>query len=201
MPNNAKPNTVLQFKVTLKYSKPPIWRRIQILSSSTFLDLHAAIQDSFGWEDCHLHHFMFGVRHEEPVLIGPKDPEDWGFEDDKIREKEVVLSDWFQHEGRICTYEYDFGDSWEHTVLLEKIIAAESSMIYPRCVAGKRACPPEDVGGVPGYEQKLEILQHPHSKYYREIKQWMGDFDSERFNPEEVVFMDVDRHDPENVEG
>lgn len=142
---------------------------------------------------------MFGARHEETVFIGPKDPEDWGFEDDKIREKEVVLSDWFQQEGRICTYEYDFGDSWEHIVLLEKIIPAEPSVIYPRCIAGKRACPPEDAGGIPGYAQKLEILQHPRSKYYREIKQWMGDFDPERFSPEDVVFIDVDRHDPENV--
>src|SRR6266567_5898592 len=104
---------ILQLKITLDYIRPPIWRRIQIADSSTFLDLHAAIQDAFGWEDCHLHHFIFGARHEEPVFIGPRDPEDWGFEDNKLPEKEAHLSDWFKQEGRKCTYEYDFGDSWD----------------------------------------------------------------------------------------
>ena len=97
----------------------------------------------------------------------------------------------------MCSYEYDFGDCWEHTVVLEKILAAESGETYPRCIAGKRACPPEDSGGIPGYEEKLEILKHPGSKYYKEIRDWMGDFDPEHFDPNEVVFEDVSMHDAE----
>lgn len=192
--------TILQLKITLKYSKPPIWRRIQISADGTFLDLHAAIQDSFGWEDRHLHHFMFGKRHEEPIFIGPRDPEDWGFEDNKLPEKEVALKDWFQQEGRECTYEYDFGDCWEHTVLLEKSMPAEPTATYPRCITGKRAHPPEDIGGMPGYEQKLETLKHPQSKYYKEAHLWIGNFDSEHFSIEEIVFKDPDDHDPEKAD-
>jgi hypothetical protein len=187
--------TILQLKLTLKYSKPPIWRRIQISANGTFLDLHAAIQDSFGWEESHLHIFRFGERHEEPVNIGPREPEDWGFEDNRLIEKETLLKDWFQQEGRTCTYEYDFGDIWEHTILLEKILPAEPSTTYPRCLAGKRACPPEDSGGIPGYEQKLEILKHPRSKYYKETLNWMSDFDSEHFDPREIEFLDPHEHD------
>ncbi|HEU4966757.1 MAG TPA: plasmid pRiA4b ORF-3 family protein [Candidatus Saccharimonadales bacterium] len=192
---------ILQFKVTLKDITPPIWRRIHIPADAAFLDLHAAIQDSFGWEDRHLHQFIFGNRYEEPVFIGPRDPEDWGFEDDKLREKEISLSDWFQQVGRTCTYEYDFGDSWEHTVVLEKILPVEPTQTYPRCIAGKRACPPEDCGGIPGYEGKLEILKHPRSKCYKEIHAWMGDFDPEHFDLHKIRFKDVGVHDIEGSLG
>jgi len=189
---------ILQLKITLNDMHPPIWRRIQVPADDTFLNLHAAIQDSFGWEDYHLHQFIFGNRYEEPVCIGPQDPEDWGFEDPKMREKEIRLCDWFQQEGRTCTYEYDFGDSWEHTVVLEKILPAKQNTMYPRCIAGKRACPPEDAGGIPGYMEKLEILKHPRSKYYKEIREWMGDFDPEYFDLSGVTFQDVSIHDVES---
>jgi hypothetical protein len=185
---------VLQFKVTLNDIRPPIWRRLQLTADSTFLDLHAAIQDAFGWEDYHLHHFIFGERSEEPMYIGPRHPDNFV---EYLTEKETSLNDWFQQEGRTCTYEYDFGDSWEHTILLEKILPAETGLTYPRCIAGKRACPPEDSGGIPGYEEKLETLKHPKSKYYKEIREWMGDFDPEHFDPDEVVFRDVGAHDAE----
>lgn len=186
---------ILQFKITLKYSKPPIWRRIQIPANATFLDLHAAIQDSFGWEESHLHIFRFGDRFEEPVNIGPREPEDWGFEDDRLIEKETPLSDWFKQEGRICTYEYDLGDGWEHIVVLEKILLAKPKVKYPICIAGKRACPPEDSGGMGGYEEKLEVLRHPKSKYYREMRDWMGDFDPDHFDLQEIEFLDTYEHD------
>lgn len=188
--------TILQLKITLKYSKPPIWRRIQIPADGTFLHLHAAIQDSFGWEESHLHVFRFGERSEEPVNIGPREPEDWGFEGDRLIEKEVLLKDWFQQEGRKCTYEYDFGDGWEHIIVLEKILPAEPNTQYPRCISGKRACPPEDSGGIGGYEEKLEILKHPRSKYYKETRDWMGeDFDPEHFDLKEIEFQDLYEHD------
>jgi len=188
--------TILQLKISLNHSKPPIWRRIQIPAHATFLDLHAAIQDAFGWEESHLHHFIFGERFEEPVYIGPRHPEDFV---EYLAEKETSLQDWFKQEGRTCTYEYDFGDSWEHTALLEKTLAIEPGQTYPRCIAGKRACPPEDSGGILGYEEKLAILKHPHSEYYKEVRDWMGDFDPERFDLNEVVFEDASSHDAETL--
>lgn len=182
---------ILQLKISLKHAQPPIWRRVQIPASATFLDLHAAIQDSFGWEDCHLHHFIFGKRHEEPVFVGPRSEDDWI---DMMPESERFVRNWLKNEGDKCEYEYDFGDGWEHTVLLEKILPTTRSAIYPRCIAGKRACPPEDSGGMYGYIQKLEVLAHPKSKYYKEVREWMGDFDPEHFNLEEIIFQDIERH-------
>jgi hypothetical protein len=184
----------LQLKITLKYSKPPIWRRLQIPANYTFLDLHSAIQDSFGWEDYHLHQFIFGDRFEEPVYIGPRHKDDFV---EYIPEKETPLHEWLKRTGRTCTYEYDFGDSWDHIILLEKILLTEPSKTYPRCMTGKRACPPEDSGGIPGYDEKLEILKHPRSRYYKEICEWMGDFEPEYFDPAKVVFKKPEEHDLE----
>lgn len=195
-------NNILQLKITLKHIRPPIWRRIQITDDNNFLALHAAIQDAFGWEDYHLHHFIFETDKTKPrkfsQFIGP--PSDENFVE-YIPEKQTLVKDWLDQEGKQCLYEYDFGDGWEHTVLLEKILPVEAGATYPRCVAGKRACPPEDSGGIPGYEYKLDILKHPRSKYYKETLEWIGeDFDPERFSPNEVVFQDVDVHDVENWE-
>lgn len=193
--NTAHTDTVLQLKVTLKYSKPPIWRRIQIADDSTFLDLHAAIQDAFGWEDRHLHHFIFDRdKTKEPIFIAPYSAEDFI---EKLTEKIEYVKDWLNLDSLRCTYEYDFGDSWDHTVLFEKVLPADPNVTYPRCVAGKRACPPEDCGGVPGYEQKLDTLKHPRSEYYAEAKQWMGDFDPEHFDLNEIDFKHVEDHDVE----
>lgn len=185
---------ILQLKVVLKHSKPPIWRRIQIPASATFLDLHATIQDSFGWEDYHLHHFIFGERHEEPVFIGPRSEDDWA---EMLPESKTPVRSWLKNEGDTCEYEYDFGDGWDHTVLLEKVLSANPNNAYPQCIAGKRACPPEDSGGMHGYMQKLEVLAHPKNKYYKEVHDWMGDFEPEHFNLGEIIFQDTKRHDIE----
>jgi hypothetical protein len=115
-----------------------------------------------------------------------------------LAEKKELVTSWLTKEGSTCLYEYDFGDSWEHTVLLEKILPVEPNTTYPRCIAGKRACPPEDAGGVPGYTYKLDILKHPRSKYHKETLEWMGeDFDPEYFRPEDARFQGIDAHDAE----
>jgi hypothetical protein len=77
---------------------------------------------------------------------------------------------------------------------------AEPNTRYPRCISGKRACPPEDSGGIGGYEEKLEILKHPRSKHFKEIRDWMGDFDPEHFDLKEIEFQDPNEHDLERWE-
>lgn len=84
-------------------------------------------------------------------------------------------------------YEYDFGDSWEHTLRVEKILPPEPGVHYPQCLAGKRACPPEDVGGVWGYQEFLAALADPDDPQHDEYLEWIGgEFDAETFDPGEV---------------
>ncbi len=184
-----KYQNVYQFRIVLKDSKPPIWRRIQVPENYSFWDLHVAIQDAMGWEDCHLHEFttviskgkLRGRQH-----IGIPDPD--GFREVLPGWKEKI-KDWFSRFEKM-NYDYDFGDNWEHPVILEKILPKESGKKYPICVAGKMTCPFEDSGAIWGYYEKLEILKNPNHSEYKDIVDWVGDenFNPEEFNPEEVIF-------------
>ncbi len=180
---------VFQFKITLKGTKPPIWRRIQVPESYSFWDLHVAIQDAMGWEGYHLHEFS--VPHPSGsgmVRIGQNHPGS-GLHD-VLPEERQRISDWFRPGGKPATYTYDFGDDWQHTVKLEKILPREEGVKYPRCTGGKRACPPEDCGGPWGYRELLDVLADPLHEEYEEVSGWVGEFDPERFHPDEVVFSD-----------
>jgi hypothetical protein len=186
---------VFQIKVTLKGIRPPVWRRIQIRADSTFWDLHVAIQDVMGWLDYHLH--VFRVRPKrtsrQEIEIGIPDPDGF-FETQTLPGWEIPLLKVFRHEGVVISYEYDFGDGWEHTVLLEKSLAPEEGVTYPRCLAGKRACPPEDCGGSWGYENLLRILADPSDPEHEEMREWVEeDFDPGVFSPEKVVFSDPEK--------
>ncbi len=141
---------VYQFKITLKGIKPPILRKIQVPETYTFCDLHVATQDVMGWQDYHLHEFkIIKPLTGKKVAIGILDEEDFGPWSRKIlpswKEK---IAEYFSTEKRDADYIYDFGDHWEHKVVLEKILPREKNVKYPRCIGGKRACPPEDCGGV-----------------------------------------------------
>lgn len=185
---------MFQFKITLNDSQPPIWRRIQMLETATFLDLHNAIQDAMGWEDYHLHEFAFESKtSKRPVLIG-KPGEDSAFR--VLPENKECIKDWFGVKSKQCIYTYDFGDSWDHTVLFEKALPVEPGMEYPRCVAGKRACPPEDSGGMWGYTHNLEVIKDPNNPEYAETVEWMGDeFDPNEFELEAVEFFGSEESD------
>lgn len=187
-------NNILQFKISLNDSRPPIWRRVQIAYTSSFLDLHAVIQDAMGWEDCHLHSFSFeDKKTRERIIIGPPDEESF-FE--VLPEKQTLVKDWFSDQLPQCVYNYDFGDDWHHKVLLEKTLPAEPGIKYPRCIKGKRACPPEDSGGVWGYEYKLEILRNSKHQEHQMVSEWMGkNFDPEKFDVKDIVFESSDVHD------
>jgi hypothetical protein len=170
-------DSIYQIKVTLRGSRPPIWRRIQVPGDMTLADLHDVIQAVMGWWDYHLHQFIveetyYGVPHPDYMM----DMVDEG----GVRLKEVA------DEGSRFLYEYDFGDSWVHVLEVEEVFAPEPGQAYPVCVDGRRAAPPEDVGGVWGYEQYLEAMadpDHPEHEMYRE---WRGDFDPEAFDLEEI---------------
>ncbi|MBE0428108.1 MAG: plasmid pRiA4b ORF-3 family protein [Nitrospirae bacterium] len=182
-------NQVYQFKITLQGIKPPIWRRIQVPETCTFHDLHVAIQDVMGWSDYHLHEFeIMNTSTGFKVNIG--------LPEDEFGKKVLVgwnqkIADYFSMENPRADYVYDFGDNWEHRIQLEKILPREKNVDYPVCIKGERACPPEDVGGIWGYEEFLEIIKNPGHEEYEEMLEWAGgEFDPEHFDCEEVSFND-----------
>jgi len=172
-------SSIYQLKVTLRGSKPPIWRRIQVRGNTTLPQLHDAIQAAMGWMGGHMHQFTIA-----DVPYGTPDPE---FEYEMHDETRVKLDRVITAEKDRFIYEYDFGDSWNHVVLLEKILPAESDIHYPRCLAGKRACPPEDIGGVWGYANFLEAIGSADHPEHDELLEWHGgEFDPEAFSRDQI---------------
>jgi len=182
--------SVLQFKITLQEIHPLIWRRIQISKLCTFWDLHVAIQDAMGWMDSHLHEFTaVNPATEEKEFIGI--PDDEGFD-----EVHPVLEGWetkVEHylrseKNRKMRYLYDFGDSWEHLIEFEGEHEKQFDK-YPVCLAGERACPPEDVGGIVGYENFISIINTPRHRERKELLTWVGGkYDPEKFDPKKIKF-------------
>jgi len=130
---------VYQIKVTLKGSKPPIWRRMQVAGETTLAQLHRILQRVMGWEGYHLYQFVVGSRgYGDPCMLEEMEGED---------ARRVTLATLVRSEKDTFLYEYDFGDRWGHKLLIEKILPPEVGKHYPACLAGKRACPPEDCGG------------------------------------------------------
>jgi hypothetical protein len=167
--------TVYQLKITLKGIRPPIWRRVQVGGSMTLGKLHEVVQIVMGWEGYHLHQFSIaGIDYGQP------DPE---FDVDVSNEDRVKLSQVIAGEKFKFLYTYDFGDNWEHEILVEKVLPAAADTHYPICLTGKRACPPEDCGGPWGYAELLEGLQDPENPDYEEQLEWVGEgFDPNQFD-------------------
>lgn len=187
---------VHQFKVTLGGINPPIWRRIQLPSNATFWDLHCAINDAMGWEDAHLHAFRIGGRRDEVEIGVPmEDNAPSGLVETKAG-WEVPIAKHFDKKGARCTYIYDFGDDWVHSVVLEAILPFDAKARYPRCTAGARACPPEDCGGIPGYLALCAALANPAGadEHGQDLLEWIGeDYDPEQFDPAKVKFHSAAR--------
>jgi hypothetical protein len=177
--SKSSAGSIYQIKVTLKGSKPPIWRRFQVGSNITLYKLHNILQYVMGWEGYHLYMFRIGGKE-----FGELDPE-YGAEVEsaqKTRLDRLVLG-----EKTKFIYEYDFGDSWEHEILIERILPPQVGARYPVCLDGKRACPPEDCGGIWGYADLLQTIQDPDNEEYEEMMQWLGgEFDPEAFDREAV---------------
>ncbi len=167
-----------RIKITLRYIDPPIWRAIEVPANTKLGKLHRIVQIAMGWTDTHLHAFR-----ADDAAYGVPDPD---FPGDMKNERNVRL-DRIAAAGDTLIYEYDFGDGWEHVLKIENVFEADPAVHYPRCVAGSRACPPEDCGGPPGYEHLLEVLRNPQHQEYGETREWAGeDFDPEAFDLAEV---------------
>ena len=147
-PEQAKPYSVYQVRVSLDSTDPAVWRRIQIPSYTTLRKLHRIVQLVMGWQDCHLHEFII-----DGINYGEEDPEYDDFH--QVDERIVRLSEVIKGVGTEFLYRYDFGDSWWHSLVVEKILSPEDRY-YPTCTAGERACPPEDCGGTEGYQRLLK---------------------------------------------
>ena len=174
------PNAV-ELRVALLDIEPTIWRRLVVPWTFHLGQLYHVIQAAFGWLDYHLHQFLIGgLRYGDFEQIG--EPEFVG-EPRGFDETEVRLLDFGHHEPVSFVYEYDFGDGWEHLVGFERWLTLEPAPRVARCVDGARARPPEDVGGVHGYQSFLEIMADPRHPEHEEMKTWAGGhFDPDWFD-------------------
>lgn len=149
--------------------------------SITLADLHGVVQVAMGWQGYHLHQFEIAG-----VTYGTDDGEGWGPapEDERRTRLDSVAG-----KGTTFSYEYDFGDSWEHDIDVEEVLEAETGKAYPACIAGERSCPPEDCGGTWGYENLLAALANPDHDQHDELLVWVGG----RFDPEYLDIVAVNR--------
>lgn len=166
---------VYRLRITLAQVSPPVWRRVLVPGAYTLDRLHRTIQHAMGWQSYHLHSFdIDGVQYGEP------DPDD---EQELRDEMETRLDAVAVRETRF-TYTYDFGDWWEHEVVVEDVYPADPEERYPVCLAGERACPPEDVGGAYGYAELLVAYGDPGHPEHARMREWLGRaFDPESFDP------------------
>lgn len=177
-PKQTAPSVIYQIKITLKDTKPPVWRRVQLSGGTTLGKLHEVIQTVMGWQDYHLHSFTVGA-----VEYGVFEPELRLRSEHGVKLSQIIPGEKFKFH-----YEYDFGDSWDHVLVVEKVLAPEPGVSYPLILTGRRACPPEDVGGVWGYEGFLEAIKDPDHPEHDEYLEWVGgDFDPEEFDLADAV--------------
>jgi hypothetical protein len=170
---------VYRLKVTLRGSRPPIWRRFEVDANVTLSRLHHILQIVMGWTQTHLHQFRRGSTY-----YGQPDPE---FGVHRENERRVLLSEVLRKPKDRMVYEYDFGDGWEHDVVLEASTPATGVTPPVRVLAGKGACPPEDVGGVWGYRAFLEAIRNPQHPEHREMLEWCGGhFDADELEIDEI---------------
>jgi hypothetical protein len=175
-----KAATIYQLKISLRDTKPPIWRRVTVPDDFTLAALHRVIQIAMGWMGGHLHEFDTGH-----VSYGEADP---NWPDDMEDEAGVKLKKLLKKEKQKIRYIYDFGDDWDHVIELEKILTSDTASPTPQCITGRRACPPEDCGGIYGYYELLDISNDPEHPDYDEMGDWFGeeDFDPAFFDLDEV---------------
>ena len=167
---------IWQLKVTLLDSRPPIWRRFQVESGVTLQRLHHILQVVMGWTDSHMH----GYRRP---AAGPSGTRRRLLPIESADEKATRVADVLRRPKDKLFYEYDFGDSWEHEVLLERIVSRTPGERYPMVVAGRGACPPEDVGGLSGYYHFLEAVKDARHPDHEEMIEWAGGrFDAAAFD-------------------
>ena len=173
---------VHQLKITLRgVSRPPVWRRVLVPADLTLGDLHEVIQQAMGWDDYHMHVFRMGGKE-----YGSPDP-GLGLASDR----NVFLSQLLTGPGDRLRYTYDFGDDWEHDIVLEETRTPVPEETYPSCVTGKGACPPEDCGGAWGYAGLKEILADPSHEDHQDMLEWLGLDAAKEFDPKTFSVTEV----------
>jgi hypothetical protein len=169
-------------KITLRGIRPPVWRRVRVASDMTLRMLHQVIQEAMGWEDTHLHEFEVGSRR-----YGEPADDVWPGMEGTFSENGVKLGTLVDQGVARFRYVYDFGDGWEHAVVIEKVGPLDPDQQYPSLITGKRACPPEDCGGAYGYLRLLEVLADPSDEEHAELTEWVGgEFDPERLDTQRI---------------
>jgi len=164
-----------QIKVVLRDSQPSIWRRIVVRSDLSLRTIHNVLQVVMGWTNSHMHQFLI---KEKSYGFPDPDGELEMIDDSKVRLEQLVTG-----KGQCLTYEYDFGDSWDHYLSVEEVLPMDNDKPPALCLAGSRACPPEDVGGMGGYENFLNIIRAPNHAEYEDTLRWVGGaFDPEAFD-------------------
>jgi hypothetical protein len=179
--------TVHQLKTTLLEVDPPVWRRLLVPSDATLADLNFILQAAMGWTNSHLHQFTIA----EVDYSDPRFEVDGADDEFAVRLAEVVTA-----EGLRFNLLYDFGDGWNHEIIVERILPRESGKRYPCCVAGERACPPEDCGGVWGYEEFLGAIRDPKHEEHNAMLEWVGG----SFDPEAFDLAALNRRLPNEIE-
>ncbi len=175
---NSASQTIVTLKVTLRGIKPPVWRRLLMPAAMTLGHLHQAIQVAMGWEGGHLHAFdIDGRQYGDPQIL-----------DDVANQNRLTLDGLLKSGVTRFAYIYDFGDNWEHTILIERSQPASDAGRYPACVAGKRNCPPEDCGGPWGYQDFLAAIADPAHPQHADQREWIG----EHFDPDDFDLLDAD---------
>ncbi len=162
---------IYQIKIELTEVRPAVWRRVLVPDVLSLGELHDVIQNAMGWHDRHLHEF------EIDAVRFAADFE----EDDDLFDEHTATLGIVAGERSIVEYLYDFGDCWSHTVTVEAALAPEPGARYPRCIAGARPCPPEDVGGPHGYTEFLAALRDPNHPEHEELTVWGEGFDPHDF--------------------
>lgn len=177
-----------QVKITLAGSSPPIWRRLVVRKNLPLDLLSSVIQITMGWEGCHLHQFITGTTRATRVYYGVTDPDFGSVDEDILDQRDYTLAQLAPAAKRKFRYEYDFGDSWEHEVVVEKTLPPDPAFKHSLCLAGANACPPEDCGGLSGFYRLLDFLADPNNPEHEEMRDWVEEdwnpaaFDCERVN-------------------
>jgi hypothetical protein len=177
--------TYFDFMITLNRIKPPIWRRFLLHKAATFRELAMAIQESFGWENCHLFEFST-VGHRSVQIAGSPQHETDAFGNARPNAAKIKIMVYFYGDNLRCQYIYDFGDSWHHEVKVKRMVEDEETF-KRRLVGGARACPPEDCGGIDGYERFVQIVKTGQDSYEEDVEElnaWLGGWEPEAFDLE-----------------
>ena len=180
--NPPDPSSALyELKITLRGSKPAIWRRIQVPGDIKLSRLHKVIQIAMGWTNSHLHQFV-----DRRVIYGAPSELDYPGVEERD-ERRFCLADVARRKKASFVYEYDFGDGWQHDIVVEKIVPAGPEKSRAVCLAGENACPPEDCGGIWGYYELLEAVNNPKHEAHQQMLDWLGEpFDPSRFDLQAV---------------